>query len=102
MNSLITKNVYLNKAAKVKGWRVLIASHTDRRKMEADKRMMETNYPNLPIVWEQTDPYFKLKVGGCQTKLEALRLSYLLNSVFPSAIPTIDKSIKLSDFLYSL
>lgn len=78
----------------VEGWRIQILATTDRQKMERSKQVFQYRYPNIPVNWEHSKPYYKLRAGAFATKLEAIRLLYLLKEDYPSAYPAKDKKIR--------
>ena len=62
----------------IEGWRVQIVSTTDRSTMERMRSEAEELYPNLPLKWEHTRPYFKIQLGAFQTKLQATEALYII------------------------
>lgn len=78
----------------VEGWRIQLLATTDRQKMERSKQTFQYRYPNIPVDWEHSKPYYKLRAGAFATKLEAIRLLYLLKEDYPSAYPAKDKKIR--------
>ena len=82
------------KRTTVEGWRIQILATTDRQKMERSKQNFQYRYPNIPVYWEHSKPYYKLRAGAFATKLEAIRLLYLLKEYYPSAYPAKDKKIR--------
>lgn len=64
------------------GWRVQILATTDRQRLEAVQANFKLNYPSVPVDWEHTKPYYKLRAGAFQTKQEAERLKYELSKQF--------------------
>lgn len=68
--------------SKVDGWRVQILATTDRARLETVETDFKVNYPNIPVDWVHTKPYYKLRAGAFQTKQEAERLRYTLSRQF--------------------
>lgn len=85
----------------VEGWRIQILATTDRRKMEDVKTEFQMKYPLVSIDWTQEKPYYKLKAGAFNTKLEAARLLYRLKKDYPSAYPAKDNRINRSELIKS-
>ena len=67
---------------KMPGWRVQILATTDRQRLESVQASFKLNYPSVPVDWEHTKPYYKLRAGAFQTKQEAERLKYELSKQF--------------------
>ncbi|NJC27525.1 SPOR domain-containing protein [Neolewinella antarctica] len=67
---------------KVSGWRVQILATTDRARLETVETDFKVNYPNIPVDWVHTKPYYKLRAGAFLTKQEAERLKFTLNRQF--------------------
>lgn len=83
VNRLLDAFVTVNAAeTKMPGWRVQILATTDRQRLEAVEANFKLNYPSVPVDWEHTKPYYKLRAGAFQTKQEAERLKYELGKQF--------------------
>ncbi len=78
----------------VEGWRIQIASTTDRRQMEDALRTFESKYPTVPVNWIHAKPYYQLRVGAFTSKMESLRLLSYLKMDYPSAYPAQDNAIR--------
>jgi hypothetical protein len=78
----------------IAGWRVQIISTTDRITMENMRLKAEQLYPNLPLKWEHTRPYFKIQLGAFQTKLQATEALYLIKKDYPTAYLVMDNKIE--------
>ncbi len=83
----------------VRGWRVQIMATTDRQRIDEVVGQFTALYPDIPIDWIHTKPYYKVRVGAYQTKREALRMLYLLKSNYPGAYPVQDDHIKPEELL---
>lgn len=75
----------------VDGWRIQILATTDRRKMEDARQKFLTNFPKINLDWKHEKPYYKLRAGAFNNKLEASRLLYQLKSAYPSAYMAKDQ-----------
>ena len=79
VTKMMERFVAINKSkTHVEGWRIQILATTDREKLESTKASFQYLYPNVPIDWIHTKPYYKLRAGAFSTKLEALRVKHIL------------------------
>ncbi|MEY3051258.1 MAG: hypothetical protein RLY31_1043 [Bacteroidota bacterium] len=100
VSAMLTNFVENNKSVTaVRGWRVQIIATTDRQRIDEVVGQFNTLYPELPIDWIHTKPYYKVRVGAYQTKREALRMLYLLKSNYPGAYPVQDDYIRPEELL---
>jgi hypothetical protein len=100
ITQMVEKFVENNKArTSIEGWRLQILATTDRQKLEQVMETFNYLYPNIPTNWVHNRPYYKLRAGAFQTKLEALRLKYLLQEEYPGSYPVKDQDIKPADLL---
>ncbi len=84
----------INKArSAIQGWRVQILATPDRQKMETVKQSFQYRYPNIPIDWEHLKPYYKLRAGAFLTKIEAVRLKFILEQDYPGIYLVKDDNI---------
>lgn len=83
----------------VEGWRIQVVSSTDRRKIEEVKKTFIQKFPNIPIKMEHTPPYYKIRAGAFQTKLDAMGLLYTIKQEVPGAYPTKDIKIKPAEMV---
>ena len=77
----------------VVGWRVQLFSMAKRKLIIQEKNNFIKNYPEIPIYLTHKPPYYKLRVGNCRTKLEAIKIKNQISKNFPGAHPvpiTID------------
>ncbi len=86
-------SVFKNKTH-IEGWRVQIVSTTDRSTMENMRSTAGQLYPNLPLKWEHTRPYFKIQLGAFQTKLQATEALYIIKKDYPTAYLVMDNKIE--------
>ena len=80
-----------NKAeSKVKGWRVQIITTNDRRKMETARRKFSSKYPDVEVKWNHVAPYYRVKVGAYENKMQLMGFLLELKKDFPGVIPVMD------------
>ncbi len=83
----------------VNGWRIQIINTDDRRKMEKAISRFRYHFPYINNVsWEQVSPYYRVKVGGFDSKLKAQAFLDEVKEFFPSAI-TVWEKIDESEFI---
>lgn len=83
---------------KVPGWRVQILATTDRARLETVEADFKVNYPNIPVDWVHTKPYYKLRAGAFFTKQEAERLKFTLSRQF-EGVYLVKDEVKESELL---
>ncbi len=84
----------------ISGWRIQLLATTDRQKMERQLQRFRSLYPSLSSNWVHSQPYYKIRVGAFETKLDALRILYLIKQDYPGAYVTMDHSIKPQELIY--
>lgn len=78
----------------VDGWRVQILATPDRQRLESVKQSFQYRYPSVPVDWVHSAPYYKLRAGAFASKLEALRLKYILEQDYPGIYLVRDDNIR--------
>lgn len=100
ITKMMERFIELNKAkANVDGWRIQILATTDRQKLETVKQTFRYQYPNIPIDWVHSKPYYKLRAGAFSTKLEALRLKYILEQEYNGIYLVRDDAIRPEELI---
>lgn len=100
ITTMMDRFVEINKAkANVDGWRIQILATTDRQKLETVKQTFRYQYPNIPIDWIHSKPYYKLRAGAFATKLEALRLKYILEQEYSGIYLVRDDAIRPEELI---
>ncbi len=100
ISRMMTRFTEINRQATgVPGWRIQLVATTDRRKMERDRELFLSKYPNIPIDWEHAKPYYRLRAGAFKTKLEAIRVLHILKRDYPSAFPAKVSNILPKEFV---
>lgn len=99
ISSLMRRWVGENRAEETtRGWRVQIITTDNRRKMEAAMSKFHNLYPGEKVSWSHVPPYYKVKVGAFEKKLQLMDFLNTLKEDFPSVIPIPD-DIEKSDFI---
>ncbi len=75
----------------INGWRIQIITTNDRRKMEHAKAKFQSYYPGIPIKWKHEEPYYRLRVGAYETKVELMGFLLELKKDFSGVIPVRDQ-----------
>ncbi len=92
--------IEVNKAKPfIDGWRVMILSTTDRQQLESVMYAFKQRYPYIQTSWVHNRPYYKLRAGAFATKLEAMRLQYLLREYYPGAYPARDPEVRAEELI---
>lgn len=98
VGQMMKKFAESNKQKKLSaGWRIQIASTTDRRAMDETLKRFQRDYPDVVVTWVHAKPYYQVRAGAFKTKLESLRLFSLLKPEYPEAYPVADGNIKQSE-----
>ena len=80
ISDLMSRFTELNKAkGTVPGWRIQILATTDFQKLENSRATFRYRYPNIPVDWQDSKPFYQLRAGAFATKLEALRIKHILS-----------------------
>lgn len=78
----------------IDGWRIQIMAKTDRRAIENAKESFMLEFPGMTVDWTHSKPYYRLRAGAFQTKLEAIRMIQQIKKKYPSAFPVKDNISK--------
>ncbi|MCB0630965.1 MAG: SPOR domain-containing protein [Saprospiraceae bacterium] len=90
----------LNKSKNtVEGWRIQILATNDRQKLESARQTFQYRYPNVPVDWVHNRPWYQLRAGAFSTKLEALRLKYILSQDYTGIYPVKDDNIRPAEII---
>jgi len=80
ISELMNRFTELNKAkGTISGWRIQIMATTNFQKMESSRATFRYRYPNIPVDWQDSKPFYQLRAGAFATKLEALRIKHILS-----------------------
>lgn len=102
IDEMMEKFVAINRSRTfVDGWRIQILATTDRQRLESARQRFQYRYPNIAIDWVHSNPHYKLRAGAFSTKLEALRLKYILERDYSGIYLVKDDKIRPSELLNS-
>ena len=88
INTLVSKYEAILKARNgVNGWRVQIMFKTKKEEIQQLKIAFIKLYPEIPAYLEYDAPYYRVRVGNCKTKLEAIKIKHQISKKFPGAYP---------------
>ena len=74
----------------IKGWRIQIITTDDRRKMESAISKFSGLYPSAEVKWNHVPPYYRVKVGAYENKMQLMAFLLDLKRDFPGVIPVVD------------
>ena len=77
-NTLIAKNG-------VEIWRVQLVFKAKKEDIKQVIIDFTNRYPKIPTYLEYEEPYYRVRVGNCKTKLEAVRIKQQIKEDFPGA-----------------
>tara|TARA_B100000902_G_scaffold18715_1_gene22401 strand:+ start:1059 stop:1460 length:402 start_codon:yes stop_codon:yes gene_type:complete len=85
---LVTKyeKILLNKNG-VSGWRLQLKFQTKEADILKLKLKFIKLYPDIPVYIEYKEPYYRIRVGDCRTKLEAIKIKNRINKHFINTYP---------------
>jgi hypothetical protein len=88
IDALVSKYENILKAKNgVEGWRVQIMFKTKKEEIQQLKITFIKLYPKIPAYLEYDAPYYRVRVGNCRTKLEAIKIQRQISKHFPGAYP---------------
>ena len=82
----------------IKGWRIQIITTNDRRKMETARSKFVSMHPDIKVNWNHVAPYYRVKVGAYENKMQLMGFLLELKDDFPGVIPVMD-DIKKSELV---
>ena len=86
IDALVSKYENILKARHgVEGWRVQIMFKAKQKEIKQIKIDFIKLYPEIPAYLKYKTPYYRVRVGNCRTKLEAIKIKSLINKNFPGA-----------------
>lgn len=99
IDQMMEKFTSTNRAEQsIKGWRIQIITTDDRRKMEAARGKFSGLYPDVDVQWKHVAPYYRVKVGAYENKMQLMGFLIELKKDFPGVIPVMD-NIKKSELV---
>jgi len=81
----------------VKGFRIQVASTTDRAKIQQQAGLFAHHFPHLTANWINEKPYYKLRVGAYDTKLKCTYELKQIQVEFPGAYMVVDNRIPIGE-----
>ncbi len=75
----------------IDAWRIQIITTDDRRRMENAEAKFRRMYPSFEILKVHESPYYRVKTGAWENKLDLQVFLQQIKPDFPSAIPVVDK-----------
>lgn len=85
----------------VQGYRVRIffdnKQNAREKALETERRFKEI-FPDIPVYLEYKSPDFKVTVGNCRTREEAIMLKGRIEGMFPTAFVTMEGNIPVAAF----
>jgi hypothetical protein len=75
---------------KIKGYRIQILNTPDRRELERVRSSFQQRFGDLNATWNYQAPFYRLKVGAFQTKLDAYPLYKRIKRQYPSSFLILD------------
>lgn len=99
VNQMMDQFTTTNKSeSTIKGWRIQIITTNNRRKMESARSKFSSMYPDIDVKWNHVAPYYRVKVGAYETKMQLMGFLLELKEEFPGVIPVMD-DIKKSELI---
>ena len=96
INKLVKKYKAIQKSkGGVNGWRVQLKFKAKEAEILQIKLDFIKLYPKIPVYLKYDEPYYKIRVGDCRTKLQAIKIQHLINNDFPGSYP-VPEIINLS------
>lgn len=74
----------------VRAWRIQIITTDDRREMESALARFSNLYPGVHVEWKHVVPYYQVRVGAYENKLDLMPFLLEVKKIFPSATPVND------------
>ena len=88
INKLILKyEKILKKRNGINGWRVQLKFKAKEAEIIKLKSKFIKNYPDIPIYLMYDEPYYKIRVGNCRNRLDAIRIKNTISKHFPGSYP---------------
>ena len=88
IDALVSKYENILKAKNgVEGWRVQLMFKAKQDEIKQLKIDFIRLYPEINAYLEYDAPYYRVRVGNCRTKLEAIKIKHQISKNFPGAYP---------------
>ena len=88
IDNLVSKyeNILKNTGG-INGWRLQLKFKAKESEIIKIKLKFIKLFPDIPVFLEYQEPYYRIRVGNCRTKLEALRIKNLIKKHFSDTYP---------------
>ena len=80
----------------INGWRLQLKFKAKESEIIKIKLKFIKLFPDIPVFLEYQEPYYRIRVGNCRTKLEALKIKYLIKKHFTDTYP-VPEIISITD-----
>ena len=80
----------------INGWRLQLKFKAKESEIVKIKLKFIELFPDIPVFLEYQEPYYRIRVGNCRTKLEALKIKDLIKKHFTDTYP-VPEIISISD-----
>ena len=97
IDNLVSKyeNILKNTGG-IKGWRLQLKFKAKESEIIKIKLKFIQLFPDIPVFLEYQEPYYRIRVGNCRTKLEALKIKNLIKKHFSDTYP-VPEIISITD-----
>jgi len=86
INALVNKYETILKAKNdANGWRVQLMFKAKQKEIKQIKINFIKLYPKIPAYLGYEEPYYRVRVGDCKTRLEAIKIKHKIREHFPGA-----------------
>jgi len=88
IDNLVSKyeNILKNTGG-INGWRLQLKFKAKESEIIKIKLKFIKLFPDIPVFLEYQEPYYRIRVGNCRTKLEALKIKNLIKKHFSDTYP---------------
>ena len=88
IDNLVSKyeNILKNTGG-INGWRLQLKFKAKESEIIKIKLKFIKLFPDIPVFLEYQEPYYRIRVGNCRTKLEALKIKNLIKNHFSDTYP---------------
>tara|TARA_B100001939_G_C16945609_1_gene620158 strand:+ start:1744 stop:2136 length:393 start_codon:yes stop_codon:yes gene_type:complete len=80
----------------INGWRLQLKFKAKESEIVKIKLKFIELFPDIPVFLEYQEPYYRIRVGNCRTKLEALKIKDLIKKHFTDTYP-VPEIISITD-----
>lgn len=97
VNKQIEINEFTTRASRrsAPGYRVLVISSTDRKKVIEAKTRMYREFPELKVYMMYQSPFFRLKVGNFKEREEAEQYLANIQRIYPTGVYVVTDTIEV-------